>query len=110
MVFRGRKDRLLRYPRCRGTARLPRLPCWPPFLHPKNSKGLSSEKKTVPGKEADEGGLSPTKDNDAASAAFGRWKACLPSSTDGILLCLLFRGASLTEQAGPALQKAGPEP
>ena len=44
-VFRGQNDRQLRYPRCRATARRPRLPCWPRFLLPKNSKGPAGEKK-----------------------------------------------------------------
>ena len=37
------------------------------------------------GKEEDEGGLTPTEDDDAASVYFSRRQACCPSFTEGNL-------------------------
>ena len=46
-VFQGILGSWQRYPRCRATARLPRLPCQPPNLLLKNSSGPAGKIKTV---------------------------------------------------------------
>ena len=69
-VFRGGNSIPLRYPRCLALARLPRLPCRPPFLLPKNSEGLSGEKKLALARPQDAGGLAPAKSENAVQRRF----------------------------------------
>ena len=37
------------------------------------------------GKEEDEGGLTPTEDDDVASVDFSCWQACCPLPAEGII-------------------------
>ena len=50
---------------------------------PEKLRGTCQREKIGAGKKADAGGLTPAKDNDAASVDFGRWQACCPLSTEG---------------------------
>ena len=49
----------------------------------KKLRGTCQRKKIGAGKEEDEGGLTPTKDDDAVSVDFSRWQAYCPLSTEG---------------------------
>ena len=60
-VFRGICGSRRRYPRCRATARLPRLPCPPPHLLPKNSEGPASEKKSALARKRTQVGWRPPR-------------------------------------------------
>ena len=66
MVFPGLNGVLLRYPRPRASARLPRLPCQPPFMLRENSKTRRALWR-VDGKAEDAGLLPQFKDDNAAS-------------------------------------------
>ena len=37
------------------------------------------------GEEEDNGGLPPAEDEDTTSVDLGRWKACCPLSTEGVI-------------------------
>ena len=50
---------------------------------PEKLRGTCQREKIGAGKKADAGGLTPAKDNDAASVDFGRWQACCHLSTEG---------------------------
>lgn len=65
-----------------GTGGLPTLE---PRLLPKNSEGPASEEKWGLARPQGEGGLTPTKPENAASALFDRWQAYCPLSTEGNL-------------------------
>ena len=66
MVFPGLNGVWLRYPRPRASARLPRLPCQPPFMLRENSKTRRTLWR-VNGKAEDAGLLAQVKDDNAAS-------------------------------------------
>ena len=71
MVFPGLNGVWPRYPRWRATARLPRLPCQPPFMLRENSKTRRTFWR-VDGK-AEDAGLPPqVKDDNAASGVSER--------------------------------------
>ena len=50
----------------------------------KKLRRTCQRKKIGAGKEEDEGGLTPTKDDDAVSVDFSRWQAYCPLSTEGM--------------------------
>ena len=66
MVFPGLNDVWPRYPRWRASARLPRLPCQPPFMLRENSQTRRVFWR-VDGKAEDAGLLLQVKDDNAAS-------------------------------------------
>ena len=65
MVFPGLNTAWLRYSRWRATARLPRLPCQPPFILRENSKTRRASRRVI-GKAEDAGLLAQVKDDNAA--------------------------------------------
>ena len=71
MVFPGLNTAWLRYSRWRATARLPRLPCQPPFILRENSKTRRASRRVI-GKAEDAGLLSQVKDDNAANGVLGR--------------------------------------
>ena len=50
---------------------------------PEKLRRTCQREKTGAGKKEDAGGLTPTKDDDAASVDFSRWQACCPLYTEG---------------------------
>ena len=71
MVFPGLNTAWLRYSRWRATARLPRLPCQPPFILRENSKTRRASRRVI-GKAEDAGLLAQVKDDNTANGVPGR--------------------------------------
>ena len=75
---------------------------------PEKLRRTCQREKTGAGKEEDAGGLTPTKDDDAASVDFCRWQACCPLYTEGNIFPGK-RKEGMRSSKGAAAKRTGPK-